>query len=84
MSTAIVVGLILLGVGIVINQLLRLKKWLKDAPPARPRASGELTRRNRRPGSLPASPANFLVNYSGYFLKASFTFSPASFRSDLA
>jgi len=32
-STAIVVGLILLGIGIVINQLLRLKKWLKDAPP---------------------------------------------------
>jgi|GEM_PF-1288251 hypothetical protein len=32
-STAIVVGLVLLGIGIVTNQLLRLKKWLKDSPP---------------------------------------------------
>jgi hypothetical protein len=36
-SSAVVIGivvvLILLGVGIVINQLLRLKKWLKDPPP---------------------------------------------------
>ncbi|MGO9926766.1 MAG: hypothetical protein ACLPLP_11730 [Mycobacterium sp.] len=30
---AIVVGLMLLGIGIVTNQLLRLKKWLKDSPP---------------------------------------------------
>jgi hypothetical protein len=29
----IVVVLILLGIGIVINQLLRLKQWLKDSPP---------------------------------------------------
>ena len=28
----IVVVLILLGIGIVTNQLLRLKKWLKDSP----------------------------------------------------
>jgi hypothetical protein len=32
-STAIVVGLVLLGIGMVTNQLLRLKKWLKDSPP---------------------------------------------------
>jgi len=35
-STAVVIGivvvLILLGIGTVINQLLRLKKWLKDSP----------------------------------------------------
>jgi hypothetical protein len=30
---AIVAGLMLLGIGIVTNQLLRLKKWLKDSPP---------------------------------------------------
>jgi len=30
---AIVVGLMLLGIGMVINQLLRLKKWLKASPP---------------------------------------------------
>jgi hypothetical protein len=40
-STAIVVAvvatLMLLGIGMVVNQLLRLKKFLKDAPPdARP------------------------------------------------
>jgi hypothetical protein len=29
---AIVVVLMLLGVGIVTNQLLRLRKWLKNAP----------------------------------------------------
>lgn len=37
MSTAavvtIVVVLMLLGLGIVINQLLRLRKYLRDAPP---------------------------------------------------
>jgi hypothetical protein len=32
-STAIVVVLVLLGIGMVTNQLLRLKKWLKDSPP---------------------------------------------------
>ena len=35
MSTAIVVvvALMVLGVGIVINQLLRLRTWLKSSPP---------------------------------------------------
>ena len=37
MSSAVVIGIVvvlmLLGIGIVINQLLRLKKWLKDSPP---------------------------------------------------
>ena len=33
---AIVVGLMLLGIGMVINQLLRLKKWLKASPPEAP------------------------------------------------
>ncbi|HTX94290.1 MAG TPA: hypothetical protein VME67_05305 [Mycobacterium sp.] len=28
---AIVVGLLLLGIGIVVNQLLRLKRYLKDS-----------------------------------------------------
>ena len=36
-SSAVVIGivvvLILLGIGIVTNQLLRLKKWLNDPPP---------------------------------------------------
>lgn len=36
-STAIVVAIVatlmLLGIGMVVNQLLRLKKFLKDAPP---------------------------------------------------
>jgi len=36
MSTAVVVaiaaGLMLLGIGMVINQLLRLRKYLKDSP----------------------------------------------------
>ena len=35
-SSAVVIGIVvvlmLLGIGIVINQLLRLKKWLKDSP----------------------------------------------------
>lgn len=30
---AIVAGLMLLGIGMVVNQLLRLKKWLKESPP---------------------------------------------------
>lgn len=36
-STAIVVavvaGLMLLGIGMVVNQLLRLRRYLKDVPP---------------------------------------------------
>ena len=41
-STAMVVivaTLILLGIGMVVNQLLRLKKWLDQAPPDK--ASGD-------------------------------------------
>jgi len=39
-TTAIVVTLVLLlGIGIVVNQLLRLKRWLKNSPPSE--ASGE-------------------------------------------
>jgi hypothetical protein len=30
---AVVVVLMLLGIGMVVNQLLRLKKWLNAAPP---------------------------------------------------
>lgn len=30
---AIVVVLMLLGIGIVVNQLIRLRKWLNAAPP---------------------------------------------------
>ncbi|MDC9004900.1 hypothetical protein [Mycobacterium marinum] len=33
MTTVIVVTLILLGLGIVTNELLRLRRWLKNAPP---------------------------------------------------
>ncbi|WP_165691561.1 hypothetical protein [Mycobacterium numidiamassiliense] len=40
MSTAVVVGIVavlmLLGIGMVTNQLLRLKKFLKQAPPEPP------------------------------------------------
>lgn len=40
MSTAIVVavvvGLMLLGVGMVVNQLLRLRRYLRDSPTGRP------------------------------------------------
>jgi hypothetical protein len=32
-SAAIVVVLMLLGIGIVIDQLLRLRKWLQKSPP---------------------------------------------------
>jgi hypothetical protein len=32
-SAAIVVVLMLLGIGIVVDQLLRLKKWLQKSPP---------------------------------------------------
>ena len=36
-TTAIVVTtLVLLGIGIVVNELLRLKKWLKNSPPSQP------------------------------------------------
>jgi hypothetical protein len=42
-STAIVVAIVatlmLLGIGMVVNQLLRLKKWLNASPPDR--APGE-------------------------------------------
>lgn len=30
---AVVAGLMLLGIGMVINQLLRLKRYLGDSPP---------------------------------------------------
>ncbi|WP_197515530.1 hypothetical protein [Mycobacterium sp. E1747] len=33
---AIVVGLILLGIGMVVNQLLRLRRYLRDSPSAPP------------------------------------------------
>jgi hypothetical protein len=33
---AIVAGLMLLGIGMVTNQLLRLRRFLKDSPPAEP------------------------------------------------
>ncbi|MEB3982817.1 hypothetical protein OQ968_16275 [Mycobacterium sp. 663a-19] len=40
MSTAIVVAIVatlmLLGIGMVVNQLLRLRKFLGDAPPKAP------------------------------------------------
>ncbi|WP_406817903.1 hypothetical protein [Mycobacterium sp. M23085] len=42
MSTAIVVavvaGLMLLGIGMVVNQLLRLRRYLRDSPTAQPPA----------------------------------------------
>ena len=33
-TTVIVVTLVLLGIGIVFNELLRLKRWLKRPPPS--------------------------------------------------
>ncbi|WP_197499110.1 MULTISPECIES: hypothetical protein [unclassified Mycobacterium] len=33
---AIVVGLMLLGIGMVVNQLLRLRRYLRDSPTAPP------------------------------------------------
>jgi hypothetical protein len=37
MTTAIVVTTLgLLGLGIVVNELLRLKKWLKNSPSSEP------------------------------------------------
>ncbi len=44
---AVVAGLMLLGIGMVINQLLRLKRYLKDSPTDH--APGE-------PGEPPRSP----------------------------
>ncbi|WP_231971948.1 MULTISPECIES: hypothetical protein [unclassified Mycobacterium] len=35
---AIVVGLMLLGIGMVVNQLLRLRRYLRDSPTAQPPA----------------------------------------------
>jgi hypothetical protein len=52
-STAVVLGvvavLMLLGIGIVINQLLRLKKYLNQAPPGQ--APGEDGRETTEPPS---------------------------------
>ncbi|WP_197502013.1 hypothetical protein [Mycobacterium sp. E2733] len=33
---AIVVGLMLLGIGMVVNQLLRLRRYLRDSPAGPP------------------------------------------------
>ncbi|WP_167542613.1 hypothetical protein U8D42_23890 [Mycobacterium europaeum] len=33
---AVVVGLMLLGIGMVVNQLLRLRRYLKESPPGPP------------------------------------------------
>jgi hypothetical protein len=44
---AIVAGLMLLGIGMVVNQLLRLKKYLKDSPPDG--APGEVREPPERP-----------------------------------
>lgn len=46
---AVVVVLMLLGVGIVVNQLLRLRKYLGDSPPVPP-PDGDIP----RPGDPPA------------------------------
>jgi hypothetical protein len=35
-TVLIVATLILLGIGMVVNQLLRLRKWLAQAPPDNP------------------------------------------------
>jgi hypothetical protein len=40
-TAAIVVTLVLLGLGIVINGLLRLKEWLKNSPPLPPPVEGD-------------------------------------------
>jgi hypothetical protein len=44
---AIVAGLMLLGIGMVINQLLRLRKFLKDSPPGEP--GGEVEEPPKQP-----------------------------------
>ncbi len=42
MTTAIVVTTLgLLGIGIVVNELLRLKKWLKNSPASEPVDDGD-------------------------------------------
>ncbi|WP_263990375.1 hypothetical protein [Mycobacterium conspicuum] len=42
MTTAIVVTtLVLLGIGIVVNGLLRLKRWLDNPPPTEPPEASE-------------------------------------------
>jgi hypothetical protein len=46
---AIVATLMLLGIGMVVNQLLRLRKWLNKSPPDQ--APGEEA---RRPPERPA------------------------------
>ena len=52
-STAVVLGvvavLMLLGIGIVVNQLMRLRKFLKQAPPGE--APGEDGRETTEPPS---------------------------------
>ena len=57
-STAVVVGvvavLMLLGIGIVTNQLMRLKKFLKQAPPGQ-------AARGRRPRTFGAAQLRRLV-----------------------
>jgi hypothetical protein len=47
---AIVAGLMLLGLGMVINQLLRLRKFLKDSPPDAAPPGGEGQEPPERPG----------------------------------
>jgi hypothetical protein len=41
MGTAILVALMVLGIGIVINQLLRLRTWLKNSPPGAAPGEGD-------------------------------------------
>ncbi len=45
-STAIVVAIVavlmLLGIGMVVNQLFRLRKWLNASPPAQPPGDEDL------------------------------------------
>lgn len=39
-TTAIVVTTLgLLGIGIVVNELLRLRRWLKNSPPSEPHSA---------------------------------------------
>jgi hypothetical protein len=35
-TVIVVTTLVLLGIGIVVNELLRLKRWLKNSPPSSP------------------------------------------------
>jgi hypothetical protein len=52
-STAIVVAIVavlmLLGIGMVVNQLLQLKRWLNAAPPAAPHEQGPEEEAGRPP-----------------------------------